>query len=172
MALYIARRPDGLVKIGCSQNVERRMKQLGAELVREMPGGFAEERGLHLHYAHLHRGGECFEWCPTMMAVVPAPGSGAWLGERATSKPPLISIVTIIDQLGGYSGAAALVGCSAEAARKWPRSGIPWMHFSPIKHATGISYDDLAKANAGTPRAERAPATPPATEAAGPARAA
>jgi hypothetical protein len=47
MWLYVARQPDGLIKVGCTNDVARRMYALGdAELLASRPGNYVDERRL------------------------------------------------------------------------------------------------------------------------------
>jgi hypothetical protein len=46
VSLYVARRVDGVVKVGCTTDVERRMRQLDAELLASRPGNYVDERRL------------------------------------------------------------------------------------------------------------------------------
>lgn len=57
--VYFAER-DGLVKIGYSANVDRRMRQLRARLLAVMPGGPYVEWQMHQLFAEYHAHGEWF----------------------------------------------------------------------------------------------------------------
>lgn len=49
--VYFARRADGLIKIGCSEQPAVRMVALKAELIAVQPGDFETERTLHRVFA-------------------------------------------------------------------------------------------------------------------------
>ncbi len=62
---YFAQLPTGAVKIGCTDNVERRLEQLESHyrhpvsLLHTMEGNREAEREIHERFAHLRRPGGC-----------------------------------------------------------------------------------------------------------------
>ena len=78
--IYFAQLPTGGIKIGYSEDVERRMEQLayhyGDELsvLHTMPGDRAKEREMHERFAHLRLGRtEQFQPGPDLMAFIGRP---------------------------------------------------------------------------------------------------
>lgn len=69
----------GEVKIGCTENVNRRLGQLRAkhadvELITQFDGMFAEEKTIHRRFAHLRVGRtEWFRKSPDLMAFLADP---------------------------------------------------------------------------------------------------
>lgn len=69
--VYAARVEDGLIKIGCSIDIYRRMIQLRGELLGFMFGDLDDERMIHETLAaDLNHGREWFNPTPAVMAVV------------------------------------------------------------------------------------------------------
>lgn len=59
-----------VVKIGCSSDVERRVRSLGLTLLATEPGHWARERTLHRLFAHLRVHGEFFRAAPDLLAYI------------------------------------------------------------------------------------------------------
>ena len=77
MAVYFAKREDGLVKIGTSGNVKHRIMALSSkhkmsfDLLRKIGGGIEVERWVHEQFAPLRLFGEFFTFHPNMMSIIP-----------------------------------------------------------------------------------------------------
>lgn len=67
--VYFAER-DGLVKIGYSADVERRMRQLGARLLLVLPGGESIESWMHRQFAAYNAHGEWFHPGLELVALI------------------------------------------------------------------------------------------------------
>jgi len=67
--VYFAAR-DGLIKIGQSHDVTKRMKGLGARLLTFEPGGVERERELHLRFFDHRVRGEWFRDAPEIRAYI------------------------------------------------------------------------------------------------------
>ncbi len=61
---------NGLIKIGCSRNLRRRMASLGARLLAAIPGDFAKEKEIHREYAYARSHGEWFLRDPSLMNFI------------------------------------------------------------------------------------------------------
>lgn len=72
--VYAVRFPDGIIKIGCSGNLAKRMdayRSKGGELVGFMPGDYALEQEIHGTLRdHLARGREWYHSVPAVIAIV------------------------------------------------------------------------------------------------------
>lgn len=65
--IYFARRPNGIIKIGSTLNIQTRIKWLNVqygevEIIGVMDGGNKQEKILHKHFAKLNAGGDGIEW--------------------------------------------------------------------------------------------------------------
>lgn len=83
MAVYFIRAGDnGPVKIGTSEDADRRLRNLQMShwselrLIRQIPGSFIEERWLHWYFAINHLRSEWFVYCPQMLTIVPTVNDG------------------------------------------------------------------------------------------------
>ena len=83
MAVYFIQAGEGgPVKIGTSEDVERRLRGLQMahwaelRLIRTLPGSFIEERWLHWYFALNHLRSEWFIYCPQMLTIVPTVNDG------------------------------------------------------------------------------------------------
>lgn len=73
MIYYIESPSTGLIKIGTSQNIPKRMKQLepGARLLATEPGSFKEEKSIHARFcADRDQVGEWFRPSPKLMDYI------------------------------------------------------------------------------------------------------
>lgn len=72
--VYAVKFPDGIIKIGCSSNLAKRMDAYrcdGGELVGFMPGDYALEQEIHKTLReHLTRGREWYLGVPAVIAIV------------------------------------------------------------------------------------------------------
>lgn len=68
--VYFARGRDGLIKIGFSSDVGRRMLELGAEVLATVPGSVGVEFALHDAFADDLVGDEWFRPSATLLAFI------------------------------------------------------------------------------------------------------
>lgn len=71
-AIYAARLTDGTIKIGCTNDLARRIRSFtGCDLLAFRPGDFDEEREIHAALkAHRARGREYYHAAPPVLDVV------------------------------------------------------------------------------------------------------
>lgn len=68
--VYFAER-NGLVKIGTTSHLARRLRQIKATLLGFEPGGFSEEAALHRQFADFRVEGEWFEPVVPLLERIP-----------------------------------------------------------------------------------------------------
>lgn len=69
--LYAIRTNEGLIKLGCTQNLAQRRRKIGGQILGFMPGGYAEEKQMHDQLAaYRARSREWYHPAPEVLAVV------------------------------------------------------------------------------------------------------
>jgi hypothetical protein len=90
--IYAIWTPSGQIKIGYTENIWRRRRWLGGEVIAFMPGNSSAERAIHARLVdHRHHGREWYYPTPGVLAVVnemrEALGNGADRSLRTTEVP-------------------------------------------------------------------------------------
>lgn len=140
MIYFIQSTSGGLIKIGLTDSVARRMSQLRSgrsddlALLATMPGGRAEERKLHRQFATSRHRGEWFAPTPELLALIKAtaeqeiPPEPVPLAGPKVDRQQEIDLAAMFGQFleqlfgpapEGVRPVAELAGSSPAAAQNW-----------------------------------------------------
>ena len=96
--VYFAER-DGRIKIGTSNQVDARMRELGTALLCQLPGGFDIEKALHERFALYALGHEWFRDSPEIRAFIglaeATPVVAAPPTDHAAGEPVLMTVAEV-----------------------------------------------------------------------------
>jgi len=149
---------DGPVKIGCADDIRKRMRALqtgnpdGITLLAVIPGGLPEERKLHLQFAHLRQRGEWFIASPALRRFIAGQEliSGyedlmetvktGPVKRRRARQPSAAKIdvnapaYLVVEKFGGLARFCELSGIPSSTVWGWVKRGdIPFRHVPNIK---------------------------------------
>jgi hypothetical protein len=122
MSVYFIRAGEtDFVKIGTAVSPQGRLASLQIghyetlTMIREMPGGHAEETWLHRHYRDRHVRGEWHRYCPSMLTVQVVATECA-VFQRPPVEPTLAKA---IKAAGGTVKVAEACGITPQAVSQW-----------------------------------------------------
>lgn len=152
---FVQRASGGLIKIGCSAYLERRIAQIATDLKAELrilaaaPGNFRDEGRLHRQFAGIRREGEWFEATAELLAAVDH------ITRTGKLPPPLEEdreIVMAARYLGGETlqQIAADFDMTRERVRQiLRRAGVPSLGMRERHRRTAAPVTDFEREVAG-----------------------